>query len=142
MRIDHASLRDEAAFSLLEVMIALGIFFMCIFAILDLTSQSIHAARNLLPMTVDATSAAAELSLTNRLEEGPIPPHIGQHFADLYPGYSVDGLITEVGTNGFFQVDFSVYGRGNNKGGDSRLSILLFRPLSTRRVTGPGIIGR
>ena len=38
----------ESAFTLLEVMIAMALFFMAIFAILGLTSQSIGAAARLL----------------------------------------------------------------------------------------------
>ena len=56
------------AFSLLEVMIALAIFFMCVFAILSLVSRSVAQARNLRPIQIDATSALAQLSITNRLE--------------------------------------------------------------------------
>jgi len=116
----------EPAFTLLEVMIATALFFMAMFSILALTSRSLRAARDLQPLVVDPSSLAAELSLTNRLEEGPIPDEMAMDFRQLFPGYSCAGTITEVATNGLFQVDLEVFG---NKGKvtDSRLTFLLFR---------------
>ncbi len=129
--------RSLEAFTLLEVMIAVSIFFMATFAILALTSRTLAQARGLQPMMVDASSVAAELSLTNRLEEGPIPPEIIQHFEHMYPNYTCGGTITEVGTNGLFQVDIEV---GGSTGGKhilrSNSRILLFRPMSQGR---PGL---
>ena len=55
------------AFSLLEVMIAIGIFFMCIFVILSLVSMSLRNARRLERPMVDAAMIASELSLTNQI---------------------------------------------------------------------------
>lgn len=74
-----------AAFTLLEVMIAVAIFFMATFAILNLVGSSVRAARSLEPFSLDASSVVAELSLTNRLEEGEIPRDIIKHFEDI-PG--------------------------------------------------------
>src|SRR5688500_9599106 len=108
MKIAHPNHRT--AFSLLEVMIAVTIFFMATFSILALTSRTLAQARGLAPMMVDPSSVAAELSLTNRLEEGPIPSEIIQHFEHMYPGYTCGGTITEVGTNGMFAVDLEVGG--------------------------------
>ena len=59
-----------AGFTLLEVVIAIAIFFIAIFAILDLTSRCLRSARSLQHSTVTASSLAAELSLTNKLTEG------------------------------------------------------------------------
>jgi hypothetical protein len=122
---------NQDAFSLLEIMIAVSIFFMAIFAILGLMSRSLAAARGLQPMRVDASSVAAELSLTNRLEEGPIPDEIIQHFQHMYPNYTCGGTITEVGTNGLFQVDFQVGGvNSGNHVVMTESRILLYRPMS------------
>ena len=118
----------QNAFSILEVMVALAIFFMCVFAILGLVSRSIAQARNLKPIEIDATSALAQLSLTNRLEEGPIPEEIIKEFEAMYPGYTVGGDIYEVRTNGLFRVDFYVGGLTSTKAGTaSKSSVLLFR---------------
>ena len=116
-------------------MIAVSIFFMAVFAILGLMSRSLAQARGLQPMHVDPASVAAELSLTNRLEEGPIPPELIQHFEHMYPNYTCGGTITERGTNGLFQVDLEVGGLSAGKHiARSTMSIYLFRPMSQ---TGP-----
>lgn len=120
----------QPAFSLLEVMIAMAIFFVAIFAILELTTQSLSAARHLQTSHVDVTGVAATLSLTNRLEEGPLPPEIADQFEDLNPGYRCVGNIYEVSSNGLFRVDFEVAGIKGKKVVGSSMSILLFRPES------------
>ena len=126
------------AFTLLEVMIAVGLFFMCVFAILGVVTRSLNQARNLTPFQVDANSALAELALTNRLEEGTLPIEIIQHFEELHPGYTVEGTITEVATNGLFQVDLMVGGlTGSKKIVQSTSSALLWRPYSRPRGFGP-----
>ena len=115
------------AFTLLEVLIAMGIFFMAIFAILELVSQNLRAVRSIRPDSVDASSLAAELTLTNRLEEG----FEAGDFGDLYPEYSWERNIYLVSTNGLYQVDFTVFRSG--RGEDSKMSLLLFRPQSSTR---------
>ncbi len=135
--------RLRSAFNLLEVMIALAIFFMCIFSILALVSRSLRAARALQPLQVDARAAIAFLSLTNRLEEGTLPPEVVMAFEKENPGYTVAGQIYEVATNGLFRIDFTV---GGASGGDRKIavtsdsSILLFRPMSASTRAG-GISG-
>jgi len=135
---DHSGLASRA-FTLLEVMIAVSIFFMATFSILALVSRCLAQARALQPMQVDANMVAAELSLTNRLEEGPIPPEIIQHFEHMYPNYTCGGTITEVGTNGFFEVDLEVGGVTAGKHvATSKNTVYLFRPMSqSRRGFGP-----
>jgi Tfp pilus assembly protein PilV len=124
----------EDAFTILEVMIALAIFFMCVFAILGLVSRSLSQARSLKPVEIDAMSALAELSLTNRLEEGPIPIEIIQDFEAMYPGYTIGGDITEVLTNGYFRIDFYVGGlTSTKKGAATTMSAELFRPQSQQQ---------
>ena len=125
--------RSSTAFSLLEVMIAIAIFFGCVFAILALVSRSLAGARSLEPVAMDARSAIAMLSLTNRLEEGPIPPEIIAAFEAENPGYTIMGDIFEERTNSLFRVNFVVGGgtKGATKGAVTmEASILLFRPES------------
>lgn len=131
-------IRRQSAFSLLEVMIAMALFFMAVFAILNLTSQSLAAARHLQTSHVDVGGLAAIMSLTNRVEEGPIPKEIVTQFQDLNPGYSCDGTISEAGSNGLFRVDFEVVGLQGKKVVGSTLSILLFRPESSSSRTKLG----
>src|SRR5258708_3819044 len=94
----------KTAFTLLEVMIAMGIFFMAIFAILALVSTNLRNARLLQKPSVDASMLIAELSQTNKLVEGI---ETGD-FGDVYPGYRWTREINQVKTNGLFQVDFVV----------------------------------
>ena len=63
----------HGGFSLLEVMIAIGIFFTSVFLILELTSQHLRTARIMQTMDVDRSSLPALLSMTNFLEIGPLP---------------------------------------------------------------------
>ena len=119
------------AFTLLEVMVAVGIFFMATFAILSLVSSTLKGARSLEAFDLDASSVVAELSLTNRLEEGEIPADIIQHFSELHPHYTCGGTIEEVRTNGLFKVTILVGGVSpDGRKIQSKNEILLFR-LST-----------
>jgi hypothetical protein len=119
--------RHARAFTLLEVMIATGILFLCLFAILQLLSTSLKGARILQRSTVDAGMLAAELSLTNKLSEGKESGDFGK----LYPDFRWEREIQEASTNGLFQVDFTVYRRGVSAP-ESHLSFLLFKPESTK----------
>jgi hypothetical protein len=136
-RREHQTNRVRTAFTLLEVMIAVAIFFACVFGILALVSQSLKGARSLRPVNIDARSAIALLSLTNRLEEGPIPAEIIEAFEKENPGLKLQGEITEFETNGLFRVDFVVQG-SPNAGNAAPISmtseVLLYRPMSTRRT--------
>ncbi|MFO1488967.1 MAG: prepilin-type N-terminal cleavage/methylation domain-containing protein [Verrucomicrobiota bacterium] len=125
---------SDSGFTLLEIMIASGILFLCLFAILQLLSTSLKNARVLQRVTVDPGMLAAQLSLTNKLAEG----RESGDFGKLYPEYRWEREIQEAGTNGLFQVDFVVFRRGGDHGMESHMSILLFRPESTRvgRVGG------
>jgi hypothetical protein len=115
----------RAAFSLMEVMIACGIFFMAVFSILALVSGVLRNARGLRRVELDAGMVAAQLSNTNKLTEGTQ----SGDFGNLYPDYSWDADQYEVATNGLWQVDIIVRRRGLSKPVDT-MSIWLFRPES------------
>ena len=139
MKIHRAKSSLLLAFTLLEVMIAVAIFFMATFSILALVSRCLAQARSLQPMQVDANMVVAELSLTNKLEEGPIPDDIIKRFQHLYPDYTCDGTITEVRTNGLFEIQVRVAGvTAGRHLLENKTTNLLFRPLSTAgRRFGP-----
>lgn len=122
------------AFSLLEVMIAMGLFFMAVFSILALVSNGLRNARALQQTTVDAGMLAAELSLTNKLTEGVE----SGDFGDLYPDYKWTQEIIEVGTNGLFEVRFVIMHNAGGRLIESPMSVLLFRPESTASGVGGG----
>lgn len=124
------------AFTLLEVLIAMGIFFMAIFAILDLVSQNVRAARSLQQTGIDAGSLAAQLMLTNQVEEGSLPAEIMNQFVQDNPGYNCDGQIVLVSTNGLYQVDLKVWSNVQAPPMEPTLSLLLYCPASVVRPGG------
>ena len=114
-----------SAFNLLEVMIAMAIFFMCYFSIAQLLNTSLQAARSLNVTQVDFTEVVYDLIMTNQLEE------ISESgdFSDLYPGWSWQREIYEASTNGLFQVDVTVFHPGSFEGRDyTQMSLWLYRP--------------
>lgn len=114
------------AFSLLEVMIAIGIFFMATFAILALVTNSLSNARRLQRPQVSAGMLAGELALTNQLVEG----NFSGDFGELHPDYTWESVVTEEQTNKLFRVDYIVQSREGGKPVTSKMTILLFRPQS------------
>src|SRR4030095_6721964 len=110
-------------FTLLEVALAMAILFAITFVLLQITSMNLRIARNLQRTTRDASSLAAELSLTNQLEEG----NDSGDFGDLHPGYEWRRETTMVGTNGLFQVRFGVF-NGKKPEPESELVVLFYRP--------------
>ncbi len=119
--------RGARAFSLLEVMVASGIFFLCVFSILALVSNSLRNARLLQNVGVDASMLAAELSITNRLGEGTD----SGDFGDYYRDYRWSRAISEVGTNGLYQVDFVVTHAPTQR--ETTMTVLFYRPDSAQR---------
>ncbi len=119
-----------SAFTLLEVIIACAIFFMCVFAILGVVTQGLAAARIMQRKEPDAGMVAAALSLTNQITEGTLSGDFDDLFGDLYKGYSWSADMYEISSNSLFQVDITVYkdGGGRRGGGETKLSVLMFRP--------------
>jgi type II secretory pathway pseudopilin PulG len=117
--------KHQHAFSLLEVMIAIAIFFMSTFVILSLISSALANARRLQRPMVDAAMIASELSLTNQLVE----ERQSGDFGEAYPGYNWTADITEEQTNKLFRVDYVVQ-RDDDKAVMQKMSVLFFRPQS------------
>jgi hypothetical protein len=124
----------QAAFSLLEVMVACGIFFMAVFSILALVSGVLRNARGLRRVELDAGMVAAIVSNTNKLTEGIQ----SGDFGNLYQDYSWDADTSEVATNGLWQIDIVVHRRGLAQPVDM-MSIWLFRPDSQTGFGRPTI---
>lgn len=122
----HQRTAATPAFSLLEVMIALGIFFMAVFAILGVINNGLRNARTLQQKDPDAGMVAAEITLSNALVE----QLEGGQFSDQYAGYSWTRDTYEVLSNKLFQVDMIVQKNGSDGKVMSKMSILLFRPQS------------
>jgi type II secretory pathway component PulJ len=130
MKNQNAGTRTaHRAFTLLEVMFAVGIFCMATFSILALVSNSLSNARRLQRPMVDAGALAGELSQTNQLVEGIRSDSLNHLLGDTYRGYTWTREIREVQTNKLFQVDFVIQGALGDKP-VSKMRILLFRPNS------------
>jgi type II secretory pathway pseudopilin PulG len=75
-------------FSLMEVMLAIGVFFIASFAILGLVANTISNVRRLQRAPVDAGVLAAELSVTNKLTEGDTSGNLGESLGKQYSDYT------------------------------------------------------
>jgi hypothetical protein len=126
LRSSFFGLRTPRAFSLIEVMIACGIFFMATFAILALVSTTLRNARALQRGDVDAGMAAAQIYQTlktNRLAE----LSGSGNFGEAYPDYSYEFASQQYQSNGLLQVDIIVNRRGLRKPVDA-LTIWVYNP--------------
>lgn len=121
-----AARHPGTAFTLLEVMIAVAIFFVAVFAILELVSQNLRYVQNLQKPQVDIASLAVELSLTNSLEPGIV----NGDFGDVYSNASWSREVYEAGTNGLFGAHFVVTEDNGSTRARTELTILLYRPNS------------
>ena len=125
-RLSAFGFKSCRAFTLIEVMIACGIFFMATFAILALVSTTLRNARALQRGEVDAGMAAAQiyqLLKTNRQAEIS-----GKgDFGETYPDYSFEFASQQYQSNGLLQVDIVVNRRGLRKPVDV-MSIWVYNP--------------
>jgi Tfp pilus assembly protein PilV len=126
----RAASRPRTAFTLLEVMIAMGIFFMCIFAILEVVATNLRGARKLQNPPVDVSLIIDDLYQTNKLQEGSDSGDFGDHF----PGYAWSSDTALIGTNGLFQVDFTVTHHGDGNNSEEHMSVILWRPDSPKSL--------
>jgi hypothetical protein len=124
-----------AAFTLLEVMIAMAVFFIVVFAVLGIVAQSLGAARALQRPQPDFSILASQVVLSNVLEEGFESGDFGE-LGDEYKGYTWERQIVEVGSNGLFQVDFAIFpsGGGRNHQIVENMSVLMYKPGGRRRL--------
>jgi hypothetical protein len=116
-----------AAFTLLEVMVAVGIFFTAMFAILALVSGTLRNARSLQQNEPDPGMVAAQIAMTNILTEGVT----SGDFDKWYRGYTWEYETTEI-TNGLFQVDIIIHHRVGRRDVPSGAQVLFYRPGSPR----------
>jgi len=124
-------LRHRRAFTLIEVMIALGVFFMALFAILGLISQLLRNARAFQNKEhVDAEMVHAYfLAVTNRVTEG-LESGSFSDLADFngeYRDYTWEKETFFYASNGLWQVDYRVINRRLGTV-ESAISTLYFDP--------------
>ena len=111
-------------------MIAVGIFFMAVFAILGLVSSALANARRLQRPLVDASALVSQLSLTNKLVEGIYTGNLGDMLGKAYQDYRYTGEIREVGSNRLYSADYVIQPARGGSEIISRTSTLFFRPQS------------
>ena len=122
-----------SGFTLLEVMIAMAVFFIVVFAVLGMVVQSLGAARALQRPQPDFSILASALTLSNVLEEGVE----SGDFEDLaeYQDYQWEREIIEVGSNGLFRVDFVIMRKdGGAKNLAESMSVLMYKPGGRRKL--------
>ena len=129
MKTDLNYFARRRAFSLLEVMIAVGIFFLAVFAILSLVSSSLINSRRLQRPQVDASPVLATYAATNILVEGTYSGNLSDILGDAYRDYNWTAQIIEVASNKLFSVECAVQVRGN-RDIISDLSTVFYRPQS------------
>lgn len=122
--------RSAAAFSLLEVMIAIFIFFTASFAILTVVSNGLANARMLQRPQVDAAAIASVFSTTNKIIEGSESGDLGDVLGDTYRGYTWESESIEVESNKLFEVDFVIHSPDYGHPVFSKISTRFFRPQS------------
>ena len=130
---------SSTGFSLVEVMVALAIFFMAVFTILGLLSTVLNNARALQSRKpADAGMVAAYLlSVTNQLAEG-LQSGTFEDFGDFggeYSNYEWTFDAREIETNGLWQVDCIVLRRPGGQL-ESKLSFFVFSPQSRGSMSG------
>ena len=122
----------KRAFTLIEVMVACGIFFMAAFSILALVSGSLRNARAIQQhQDVDVGMVGAWISQqlkTNKLSDISLQGDCGFGSSDnAYPDYSWEAEVNEYMTNGLLEVNIPLNKRGN-RGPLDNISILVYAP--------------
>jgi hypothetical protein len=115
----------------MEVMIAIAVFCIGVFAILGLVASVMRGARLLDKPMVDASVVASEIAQTNKLVEiQGTSGDLSEFLGDNYKGYEYVYGIEEVESNHLYHAQISVTSDAPGKPVVSKMDILLFRPLS------------
>jgi len=109
IRSPHRPLAPHsAAFTLLEVIVACSLFFMVAFSVLEIVTTGLVAARKLQRNEPHFEFLISSHVLTNQLTEGEFSGDFEEFVPKLYPGFTWQYQIEEVGSNGFFRVDYAI----------------------------------
>lgn len=119
-----------SAFTLLEVIVACSIFFMVAFALLQMVTAGLIAARSLQVRHPDPGLVLSSLSLTNSFEEGGMSGDYDEIAPGTYPNHRWEAEIIEVGSNGLFQVTVFTYNERKAKEAPAVITGLFWRPNS------------
>jgi Tfp pilus assembly protein PilV len=118
------------AFTLLEVMVACAIFFMVAFAVLELVTRSVVAAKALQQRDPDPGIILAALSLSNAFEEVTLDGNYEDIAPGMYPGHRWMADIREIGSNGLFEIQVATYNERKRSANPVTITGQFFRPQS------------
>ncbi len=129
------------AFTLLEVMIAIAIFFTASFAILGLVSSSLNNVRRLQRPTVDAGPVLARYASTNSLVEGTYSGNLGEPelLGKDYRDYNYLVNIVEIKSNHLYSVECAIMPASGRHDVISDMTTVLYRPHSPAGSLDGGI---
>ena len=123
----------SSAFTLLEVIIACSLFFMVAFAVLEIVTVGLVAAKKLQRREPHFESLTSPHVLTNILNEGTYSgsfDELNPTLGDLYPGFSYEYEIVEIGSNGLFRVDYAIFDNTAKSAKPRMLTTHFYKPAS------------
>lgn len=131
------------AFTLLEVIIAMAIFFVAMFSVMQLMSRGLGMARALqqdLPSPGMIAAELAQLAATNRIDDGGSYSGDFEFLApDIYPDFKWEAQTYQFASNGLFKADIVVVGSRDGRLIERSLSVFLFSPRSATVGGVPGM---
>lgn len=134
---------SRRAFTLLEVIIAMAIFFVAMFSVLQLMSRGLGMARALqqdLPSPAMIASELAQMAATNRIDDGGSYSGDFEFLApDIYPDFKWAAQTYQFASNGLFKADIVVVGSRGGQPVERSMSVLLFSPRSATPGGMPGM---
>ncbi|HEY1788072.1 MAG TPA: hypothetical protein VGJ73_07955 [Verrucomicrobiae bacterium] len=130
--IPHSAFRIPfSAFTLMEVMIAIAVFCIGVFAILGLVASVMRDARLLNKPMVDAGVVASQIAQTNSLiEVQGTSGDLSEFLGDNYKGYAYIYGIKEVESNHLYDAEIYVTSDTPGKPVLSKMDVLFFAPQS------------
>ena len=142
-RTSHFSLLTshlQSAFTILEVMVACTIFFMVAFAILELVTRSLAAAKAIQQREPDPGIILAMYSTNRAWEEMSISGNYEDIAPGMYPGYRWELFAHPVGTNDhLYEVNVISYSERKRAQGPMVVTGLFFSPNSKPGSASRGV---
>ena len=116
MKIRPQLNRSAIAFTLLEVIIACAIFFMCAFAILELVTRGLSAARSIQQREPHIGLVFSQFATNKTFEAGTFSGDFEENFPGVYPGYQwTCEIIPLCETNELYELLAVITGRTGNR---------------------------
>jgi hypothetical protein len=130
----------QIAFTILEVMVACTIFFMVAFAILELVTRSLAAAKAIQRREPDPGIILAMYSTNRAWEETSVSGNYEDIAPGMYPGYRWELFAKPVGTNDhLYEVNVMSYNERQPALGPMVVSGLFFSPQSKPGSASKGL---